>query len=363
MNNANDILEVDADDAKDINSFGEDVCSLNYLDLKEQPWSIYQYLRKIDLGKIIIQPEFQRNFIWDSSRKSRFIESVLLNFPLPPIYLNQQQDGQLLIIDGLQRTNTLLEFYKDKSSLANLNILSKFNNCKFSDLPSDYQANFEEKAFMSYILKPSTPMKVIYELFDRINTGGTPLNRQEVRNCIYIGKGTKLLKKLAKKDIFIKAIDHGVSSARLKDQEIILRYIAFRWFDFFKYYKGNLSAYIEECLCQLNQFTNKELKNIEMDFERVMDWAFKIFGKDAFRIPNERGRGMINTAVFETVSYFISKHNDNFLKQNKKKLYNRYKNVLLKDKKYLKAVISTTSPISSVETRFSKICLLESKSC
>ena len=363
MENKTNILEIDADDAKDINSFGEETCSLNYLDLKEQPWSIYQYLRKIDLGKIIIQPEFQRNFIWDSSRKSRFIESVLLNFPLPPIYLNQQQDGQLLIIDGLQRTNTLLEFYKNKSFLSDLSILSRLNNCKFSDLPPEYQANFEEKAFMSYILKPSTPMKVIYELFDRINTGGTPLNRQEVRNCIYIGKGTKLLKKLAGKDIFSKAIDNGVSSVRLKDQEIILRYIAFRWFDFVKDYNGNLSAYIEECLCQLNRFTDKELKKIEIDFERVMDWAFKIFGKDAFRIPTERGRGMINTAVFETISYFISKHDDDFLQQNKKELYDRYKNVLLKDEKYLKAVISTTSPVSSVETRFSQICLLESEVC
>lgn len=359
MKNQTEILELDKDDAIDLKASPEEPYSFNYLDLNEQPWSIYQYLRKIDLGKIIIQPEFQRNFIWDSTRKSRFIESVLLNFPLPPIYLNQQQDGQLLIIDGLQRTNTLLEFYKEGSTLINLNILSELNGCQFSDLPFNYQASFEEKAFTSYILKPSTPMKVIYELFDRINTGGTPLNRQEVRNCIYIGKGTKLLKKLAGKDIFSKAIDYGVSSARLKDQEIILRYIAFRWFDFAKCYNGNLSAYIEECLCRLNQFTDEELKKIEIDFERVMDWAVKIFGKEAFRIPNERGRGMINTAVFETIGYFISKQDDGFLKQNKKKLYDRYINVLLKDEKYLKAVVSSTSPITSVDMRFSKINLLK----
>ena len=89
-------------------------------------------------------------------------------------------------------------------------------------MPETLQSKFEDKKLTVFVLKPSTPMVVIYDLFNRINTGGTQLNRQEVRNCIFIGKSTQLLKELSGQDYFKLAINEGVKDTRMKDREVVL---------------------------------------------------------------------------------------------------------------------------------------------
>ena len=175
------------------------------IDIEEVPFSIFEYLRQLDKGRIIINPDFQRHFVWKPVQKSKFIESVILNFPLPPIYLNQNKESKYIVIDGLQRTTTLSEFFDDKFQLKGLEALPDYNGKKFSDLSDTLQAKLENKKLTIFSLKPSTPMVVIYDLFNRINTGGTQLNRQEVRNCIFIGESTKLLLDLSSKIDFKNA--------------------------------------------------------------------------------------------------------------------------------------------------------------
>ena len=84
------------------------------LDLVEQPFSVFEYMRKFEMGKLITQPDFQRKLVWRNEQKSRFVESIILNFPIPPIYLNENIEATYMIIDGLQRTTTLLDFYQNK---------------------------------------------------------------------------------------------------------------------------------------------------------------------------------------------------------------------------------------------------------
>ena len=100
------------------------------------------------------------------------------------------------------------------------------------ELPGDYQTRIEDKKLYIYLIKTSVIVKVVYDIFNRVNTGGTTLQRQEVRNCIFSGKSTKLLKQLSEKEYFIKAIDNGVSPKRMKDREVILRYLAFKHLDY-----------------------------------------------------------------------------------------------------------------------------------
>jgi uncharacterized protein with ParB-like and HNH nuclease domain len=201
------------------------------IDIREEPQTIFDLLRKYDNGKLIIEPDFQRNRVWKPEQKSKFIESVILNFPLPPWYLNQTKEGKLIIVDGLQRTTALHEFVKDEFKLSGLEALTKLNGYTFSELkelPGDYQTRIEDKKIYIYLIKPSVSVKVVYDIFKRINTGGTRFERQEVRNCIFSGKSSKLLKQLSEKEYFIKAIDNGISPKRMKDREVILRYLAFK---------------------------------------------------------------------------------------------------------------------------------------
>jgi uncharacterized protein with ParB-like and HNH nuclease domain len=321
------------------------------IEIAENPFSIYEYLRQLNNGKINIHPEFQRNSVWKPDQKCKFIESILLNFPLPPIYLNETMEATYIVIDGLQRSTTLQEYYADKFALSGLEALPDYNGSKYSDLPVKLQSKFENKKLTTFILKPSTPTVVIYDIFKRINTGGTQLNRQEVRNCIFIGKSTELLKNLANEKYFRRAIDGGVGSKRMKDREIVLRYIAFRWFDYKAEYTGDMSDFIESAMKRINKMSNDKIYLMNDDFNRVMQTAYNIWGRENFRIPTKKTRGLINTAVLETVCNYLSANSDEFIIKNNQTIKKNYSDLIM-DPVYNDAVTKSTGNRTRVLNRF-----------
>lgn len=321
------------------------------IEIGEEPFSIFEYLRQLEKGKIIIQPDFQRNQVWNKVQKSQFIESILLNFPLPPIYLNETKEAQYIVIDGLQRTTALQEFYLGEFELVGIEALPKYNGSNFKGLPEALQSKFEDKKLTIFVLKPSTPMIVIYDLFKRINTGGTQLNRQEVRNCIFIGNATRLLKELSEEYTFQEAINWGVKSTRMKDREVILRYLAFRWFDFENEYTGDMSDYVESAMKKINKMNEESIVEMKTDFLRVMEWSFAIWERSNFRIPTEQTRGTINTAILETVCTYLSSKSDEFLELNQKTIRKNYDR-LIDDNVYYEAVTKSTGNKAKVLDRF-----------
>ena len=349
------IIELDEDTASEDNIEDGGIYPYDpaYSDIEigDTPFSIFEYLRQLDKGKIVIQPDFQRNQVWKNTQKSKFIESILLNFPLPPIYLNETKESNYIVIDGLQRSTTLKEFYYGTLKLSELEALPKYNNMCYKDLPDTLQSKFEDKKLTVFILKPSTPMVVIYDLFNRINTGGTQLNRQEVRNCIFIGKSTLLLKELSEKTYFKKAISCGVSAQRMKDREVVLRYIAFRWFDYKNEYIGNMSDYIESAMKKINKMDEIQIQEIRADFKKVMRQSFSILGNRNFRIPTSSTRGTINTAVLETVCNYLSLKEDDFIEKNKGIIKENYTR-LINDTVYRDAVTRSTASKTRVSDRF-----------
>jgi len=201
------------------------------------------------------------------------------------------------------------------------------------------------------LIKPSVPVKVVYDIFNRINTGGTKLERQEVRNCIFSGKSTKLLKQLSEKQYFIKAIDNGVSPKRMKDREVILRYLAFKLFDYEKDYQGDMSDFVERDMKKINLMDDGEIEILENDFERVMNLTCEFFGTKNFRLPSGKNRGRINIAIFESVCYFFSKMSEKFLQYHKKSIQDNFIK-LLENPEYFDAIRYSTSSKSKVTTRF-----------
>lgn len=356
-----EVIETDAD----TDALEEDLANPNGLypydptfasiDIDEISFSVYEYLRQMKKGRIVINPEFQRNQVWTSVQKSRFIESVILNFPLPPIYLNQDKEGRYIVIDGLQRTTALHEFFEDVFSLNSLEALPAYNGKKFTDLSEALQSKLENKKMTIFSLKPSTPMVVIYDLFKRINTGGTQLNRQEIRNCIFIGKSTRLLKELASLECFKKATDFGVSPRRMKDREVVLRYIAFRWGNFKERYEGDMSKFLESMMTDINKMSDTQLKEIENDFVRVMQWAFRLWGDICFRVPTEKTRGVVNMAILESVCLFLSLSSESYLQNNISLIRSNYQQ-LIKNSLYHESVTRATASKQSVTMRFGLAC-------
>ncbi|AFZ54955.1 DUF262 domain-containing protein [Cyanobacterium aponinum] len=291
------------------------------IDIRENPYTVFELKRRCDKGQIILDPEFQRNpNIWTQEQKSKFIESIILNFPLPYWYVKQTQDGKYIIVDGLQRTSAIRDFIDNNFKLTGLKTLSVLNDNYFDNLKQlkgDYETRIEDKKISLYVIPYSASSKVVYDIFERVNTGGTQLNRQEIRNCIFAGKATKLLKKLSEQEYFKQAIDYGFSPKRMKDRELILRYLAFKIFDDNEDYQGDMSDFIEEAMKKINLMSDDKIDELIKDFERVMKLTYDFFGKENFRLPNDKSRGKVNMIMFESISYFFSTHSDQFLQQHK----------------------------------------------
>lgn len=324
------------------------------IDIRETPHSIFELMRKYDDDRLVIEPDFQRKLVWKPEQKSRFIESVILNFPLPPFYVNETREGKYIIVDGLQRTTALHEFVNNEFELTGLEALPHLNGKRFSELKTmsgAYQTKVEDKKIPLYVLRPSVPMEVVYDLFNRINTGGTKLERQEVRNCIFLGKATKLLKELSEFDIFKQAIDNGISPKRMKDREAVLRYISFKLFDYKKDYQGDMSDFVEQAMRKINKMSEEYVLVLKNDFDRVMQLTYAFFGERNFRVPSPDTRGRINIAILESVSYFFSQQTDAFLHENKASIIKNFGR-LLKTPDYLDAVQQSTGDKKRVATRF-----------
>ena len=143
--------------------------------VRETTNSVFEFIHKFKKGNIDTEAAFSRGDIWSIKQKSKFIESVILNFPIPAFYVNEKINGEWLIIDGAQRTRTFVDFLNNKFSLKNLELLPTLNECTFSDLEIALRTKIEDKKLNIQILTASTPPHIVYQIFERINTGGTPL--------------------------------------------------------------------------------------------------------------------------------------------------------------------------------------------
>lgn len=326
------------------------------MDIREEKVSVSDYLRMVENGDLVTSPEFQRNFIWDRKVCSQFIESVILNIPIPPIYLKKSNDGFYYIVDGLQRTTTLRKFLNDDFELCKLETLSGLNGLKYSELKSSgtFQSiatRISTKKLSLYVMQPSVPMDFVYDVFRRINTGGTILTRQEVRNCVLLGKSTRLLAELSQLEAFKKATANGISGKRLRDQECILHCLAFSLLDI-DMYNGSMNDYLDRAMKEINQMSDENIIRIKSDFLTIMDLCHFSFGTKCFRMPSESNRDKISVAIMESVYYALSEMNNMRINCSQRILRQRY-DKLLQDSSFRNACRNSTSDKTKVVKRLS----------
>ena len=284
--------------------------------IERAQYSVFELRRKWKKEQVILDPDFQREILWNKKQKSELVESILMGIPLPLIYLTENKEGKLIVVDGRQRLASLFDFRDNKYSLTELNILSAINGKKFDELESKYQSAIEDYQIISHIIKPPTSDQIKFDVFDRVNRGGTRLNNQEMRNALYQGKATRLLNKLAKLDIFKKTTGGSLSNNRMKDKYLILRFLSFYILhenlhpaDREKIeYKSNMDEFLGKNMELLNRMDDGTISLLSEKFEVAMKNAYRIFSSDAFRLPGEAGRKRpINMALFESLSYLLSK--------------------------------------------------------
>lgn len=285
-------------------------------------FSFGELLNLHNAKEIVIRPEYQRLFRWSNEQRSRLIESILLGLPIPPIFLIENDDGVLELIDGLQRTSSVLQFLdhdaikEPELTLVGCDIMHSLNGKNFATLPTVQKLKVKRSPIRATIIQKSGDSFVKYEMFKRLNTGGSLLSAQEIRNCSsrMIPGGDQFYSALQDMASFD---DFRTSIARLPytyverraDEELVLRFFAVTLYR--DGYRGNieewLDSFMEEVLFGRFEFdVRKQRRMFEEAFTRINTK----FGDQAFTRFNERGEatGRLAPAYYEAVCAAVVEH-------------------------------------------------------
>jgi hypothetical protein len=316
-------------DSTDINPYDPDK-----IKVRSDKIAVSILSKMIDNESIALNPDFQRNLVWNSFQKSRLIESILLRIPLPMFYFAEDNEGNLSVVDGLQRISTIKEFMDNKFPLRDLQYLNDTCEGRYYEtkgnkkgLDTKYLKWFDLTSISANIIDPSSPPKVKYDIFRRINTGGRPLNNQEIRNCL-MGKGLReSLKAMAALNEFKSATDYSIKSTRMEDQEIALRFLFF-----YELYErtNNIDEYNGYMDLVLDEYTDKNVKTSQQYLEKYVQkfsnamknaehligsrYSFrKIQNKD---IQPDSYKQLINKALFVCCSILLADYDSEIIANN-----------------------------------------------
>lgn len=286
---------------------------------KEQ-YSLLHIKRLVkDRLEFLIAPDFQRHDVWTQRQRAELVESIIMGIPLPVIYLFEAADGKKQVVDGRQRITTIIDFLEDKLQLKDLKILPQYNNMRFSELPPKIQGLFEDYQILCYVIQPPTPERVKYDIFDRVNRGGTKLNSQEMRSALYQGNATALIDEICHSEEFIQVTGNAISPKRMRDRYAALRILAF----FLLYssqlnedskqipigYKSDMDDFLAKVMVKINRNSSSiEREAWKSDILQAFKELYYLLGPDAFRFESaQRGKKRpINMPLMEALTFLFT---------------------------------------------------------
>ena len=323
-----------------------------------KPFSIFQVVRKIRLDEINLHPDFQRRLVWDKTRQSRLIESLLINIPLPAFYLDATSTNRWAVVDGLQRLSTLDSFCnKNEFRLQDLEFLKELEGKTFDELPRSYQQQIEETHLNLYIIQPDVPDEVKFTIFYRINTGGIVLTRQEIRHCLFHGPATDFLKSLAEAKKFELVTNNSIPTKHMDDRECILRFLAFYLTPYTRYQQSNFDSFLGQTMRYLNGISDEKRRELREQFFEMLNRARTVFGPYAFRKMYEVDgkRYPINKSLFEVWAVNLLNYDLDQLNKRKDAIIGEFVRIMNEDNDFNKAISTSTGSIKNVHKRFSTI--------
>ncbi|MEU4562363.1 DUF262 domain-containing protein [Actinoplanes sp. NPDC023936] len=243
----------------------------------------------VDTEAIDVRPQFQRRERWDGAKQSALIESFLLNIPVPPVYLAEDDFGRYSVIDGKQRITAINEFMRNRLSLNFLNRFDELNGYRFRDLPPSLKNALLVRPYIRAVtlLRQSDPATK-YEVFHRLNSGGQPLNAQEIRNVIYRGPLNDLLMELADNSFLrrqLKIRDTRAPAYRtMQDVEYVLRFFTLR--ESWEHFSGDFRLSMDVYMSENREPAAGRLSFLEASFKQAIDACARLWGDNAFKRPD-----------------------------------------------------------------------------
>ncbi|MCM2485797.1 DUF262 domain-containing protein [Burkholderia glumae] len=337
-------------------------------------FTIREIFIQIEDGDLDLAPDFQRSFVWKDRQQIRLVESIVLGIPLPAFYFNQDRTGAHQVIDGVQRLTTIKHFMSDELFLdaAHLEYLRVLEGMRYSTLDPATRRRFAGTQIVAHVIEPQTPDEVKYDIFNRVNTGGSPLTAQEIRHCMSKTRSRDFLRNLVETSNFDKATEMSFWSKdstgkltrdnhRMSDRELALRFCAFHTVSIDEYSKASsLDSFLLDFTRRIDEpnaraHTSVDLDTLAAAFSRAMGNAAAILGKAAFRrwLPEAQRRGPLNRAVFESQAIALSEYDLDELLPYKEEIREGFRN-LFSDSEYDNAVRYGTGDYLKVATRLTK---------
>lgn len=266
-------------------------------------YPLNQIVSMVDSGDYELNPDFQRRHRWDLERKSKLIESFIMNVPIPPVFLYEERFSYFEVMDGLQRLTAIYEFYTDKFALEGLEEWEEINGLKYSELPEQIKKGIDRRYLSSIILlqetakSPEEAARMKQLVFERLNSGGIKLEPQETRNALYDGPLNKLCLILARDAFLCKMWEipekelgdellENEPYRKMEDVELVLRFFAFRQIE--KYESSSLRDFLDFYLKYGNRFERDVLEGLKNLFENTVELVYEVFGEQAFYLWRNR---------------------------------------------------------------------------
>lgn len=249
------------------------------------------------------RPKFQRQYVWSDKLASKLVESVLLNVPIPPCYLSENEECELDVIDGQQRIYSLYRYLENQFKLSGLEALHEYIGLRFFELPSREQRKLKTYTLRCVVITNESHPEIKFDVFERLNTNTVPLNAQELRNCVHRGALNNLLGELSFDERWLAIRGRKSPDKRLADEEIILRFFSYQLLTL-DTYRTPLKNWLNEAARKGRKLDNSEIANLNKIWNNAIDVVLVWFQpKKCFRRPNSTS---INRALFDLMMHTAS---------------------------------------------------------
>lgn len=320
-----------------------------------QPYDLVveSLMDQISAGTIFIRPlserpAFQRRYVWTDLLSSRLIESIILNVPIPPCYLSQNEDFELDVIDGQQRLFSIYRFLNNQFELNKLEVLTEFNDCRFHELPTKLQRQIKTHTLRCVLITNESHPEIKFDVFERLNTNTVPLNPQELRNCVYRGPLNDLVKLSAEYKPWLDILNKKLPDKRMRDEELILRFFAFQNLGLDSY-RTPQKHWLNLAAKNGTKYSNEQIETLDATWKRTIDNSLLLFSaKKAFRRP---GSTSINKALFDLICQTASKISPHKAAQGKEEFIALYEE-LHKDLEFVDLISRAVDHTKRTRRRF-----------
>lgn len=329
---------------------GWDDYPLDQLAIRDERRSAVDVVRRLDRGRFVLDPDFQRAFLWDEKKQSRLIESILLRIPLPVFYLAEDPEGRLIVVDGRQRLTTLQRYFRGESRLT-LPDRPELHDKRFNDLDARLQNRLEDCQLHFYIIDHSVPERARLDIFERVN-GGEVLTRQQMRNAIYNGPATVLLREEAESELFLEATGRSLSVKQMRDREFVNRFCAYSLLPL-ETYKGDMDKWLADALKLIAKMTHAQRDALRDRFRRALRNNLAVFGRHAFRKhrKDDQPRSVLNASLFDVMAQGLADRDEEVVKERAEALRQAFY-LLMTHERFIKAITYGPNTANEVRTRF-----------